>query len=258
MILYDLDGKRIPNPPTVVYRGLDTIYKPTNETIEQIFDEGNIPSKIVKLNSGKIDRKLFETNCLFSQKNIDFFTECINKGILEPEDITHILEYNTKIAYHQFTLQPTPFVSTSDSLTVSANYSGWFMSWYGRRRPSMPILVFKTDGMQGIDFGLETKNNVSSPDREIGIFDNISLNNLVQIVCVKEDFSSINKLIIRHKRKDISIAIGRVNPSYLNTNYSKPPNYHSEIKYMTKFSEREGKCIIPEIIELVSHRKAIK
>ena len=151
------------------------------------------------------------------------------------------------MSYYQNLLFPTPFVSTSDSLTIGAKYSGW--GDYTRIKDSIqePILVFKTTSLQGVDFRAEFEISPASMDREIGIFNKIPVQNLTQIICGESQVENYQSLLKRFQNLNVELLTGSVKSDFLK-DYSGCGDF--EVEYYEKYEDNSKMYKIPNILEV--------
>jgi hypothetical protein len=200
MRLYDFKRNIVNATPKKVFRGLD-IYKDNSDgisQIENILKNENIPSSALLISQGRFDFERMNKNASSKNnlnKEIQKYVNMIKKEALDPLDIDENLRYN-----HWLHL-PSPLVSVSSSIMTGARYSHFVLR---------PILVYKTDNLEGIDFRSEPQDN----DNEIGIFKLLPTENLTDIIYFYEDSRKINELLKDYKRRDVKIDRGFLRPDF--------------------------------------------
>ncbi len=212
MMLYDCnDGRAIENIPPLIYRGFP-LNKSKNDTFSQLsdfFDNGGVKSKVLLIKEGKFDLKKTNLNkyCFYEpgtieNKFIPKYLSSMEKGYLEPFDIDDDL----RILHVTLNL-PTHLVSATTEAFKAANYSRWV---------KYPVLVFKTENLEGVDFRTDERD----VDDEIGIFRMIPSGNLVQIFYFYENPKSLRKILKAHGREDVMLEKGYVRPGFSYISYS--------------------------------------
>lgn len=201
MKTYDFKGRLLNDSPKIVYRGLD-LYKDNRDNLiklEELFSRGNIPSKALLIKEGTFDfekAKKNETSWMPLNKNlIDHYLRMLEDKNLNPLDCNNDLRIQNQLYY------PVPFVSTSTDPKIAAMYSHWVKS---------PVLVFRTDDLEGIDHRKDHACN----DSEVVIFKKIPLNNLINIIYFYENPKDIRTLLKKHKRKNIPLIKGFTRPDF--------------------------------------------
>jgi hypothetical protein len=168
MRLYDFKGNLVEDVPKKVFRGLD-VYKDKSDGISQIeaiLRNGRVPSHALMIHEGKFDFERLSKHASpwqIDDKAIQKYVTMIQIDSLNPSDI------DGDLRYHHWIYLPTPLVSVSSSIITAARYSGWALR---------PVLVYKTDNLEGVDFRPEPQDN----DKEIGIFKALPSENLTDIL----------------------------------------------------------------------------
>lgn len=225
MKLYDFKGNGIENVPKKVFRGLDpNKYKPEGICqVENILKEGRVPSHALLIDEGKFDFERMWKHASpgqFGDQTKQKYVEMIQQNSLNPEDI------DGDLRYHHWIYLPTPLVSVSSSIVKAARYSGWVVN---------PILVYKTDNLEGIDFRGEPQDTCS----EIGIFKELPTKNLTDIIYFYEKPKQLKELLKDFGREDIKLHKGFIKPEfrYITCSGEKHFNITCDLSYDSDFQE---------------------
>jgi hypothetical protein len=231
MLLFNFEGQVIEQIPKKVFRGIDYFKFPNGFSFDlyELFNKGKISS-----NAGLIQEGLFDFKKFYSHRTkndvpkslINYYLRMQKEEKLDIKSINHNLRIHHELHY------PTPLISTSFSLIQAVRYSHWI---------EMPVLVFSTNNLEGISFG------DNSPNKEIGIFKEIRIENLTDIILFYEDKKKIKSILKKFNREDIILHQGFIKENYRykdidgNFYFDVPENllYDPEVKSFYQNKEQE-------------------